>query len=1248
MSTGSYLLAPMELNALMINTQVLTLPFRRWRTQYTNLTKFISPIPGAFQGEISTTFNSNPSNKGIYLHWSVPKSLRQGVAEGANASPVFPMLPNRWLVVRFYGNPAQRQAKAWIIESDCPNNDATYGPTDSTLYMVDPNIVNAWIASASPTRQTMGQQLVSPGSSANASTLYTVFLGKPFDLAGWTEQGISQQFLQAVAPGNSEFTAYQPNVGNIFSFHDRVQNDSGVTENMPLSYFVAGWYSNPSVDPMNGWVSTGTTEAYHSLVSQLGWQIAPNASVQANALICHSLVYNIVWQNSALPTQQIQTVTDLHVAIGNNVIDAFQNMVNQQLTDAEAADPTLAPKLAGFPDISHMLEAFMYDMVYLLDQPGGAAKLQNRIIQEWFGPKQGGYTWTITSEGSTSLAPTDQAALAAEIQLELPWLTQLNATQQQYDTTYQQLSQAQRDLYGVWFKYQTWKQIASFAKPPGVTEAQFIAALDPSNTTSLPYKVQQLSTQLSALAAQLPQPTYLTPTDTPETALQNGIDAFMQIKRNAGTLSATRFLKPLNQPNHWMPNDPVVLITGAHNTQTVLSTTLLPVRVDGQTITAFTDPSKGTVSASNLGPALPPLSNSNLPASISALYLEAFLLDPVNAPSISSLIPGSTVSEVQNLINAHAPANYIGTLPALAMQNWTQPWNPLYFEWKVKFLPIGPTDNGGAANWTFDGTDYHYVGAVPSAPQNYDVGGRSILTSQISSVFKDRLQQYITANPNNAAFAEIEALLDSSNWDFLAQSFTGFNRFLSELQETSNRTPYVDTINGNTVDLPTLIGPQTSVLPLVPSTTAQTFQGLRRGQMYVQQIIIYDAFGQVLNVVESSGTGLKSYMNFHPILGPEFTPDQFIQNQNTFRFVQLPPRFLQPARLNFDLVDVTTPSKLVTVDPTANPVAGWLLPNHLENGISLYSNSGQSLGTIVLRVGANGAKSVSWEAPPHNSIQNPNDIGTVAPLLGQWYTALQAAGVDAFEAFLDAIDQTLWTVDPLGARTDQNLSVLIGRPLALVRATLQFQFQGAPNRDQNWSATFNTSTPSYTQELFQIRLGEQELRDDGLIGYYLNQNYNTFNNVYTPDGSSDPYLDPITTGNYISLPFDGSTKADVMLLLDPRAAVNAVTGIFPVHSLVLPNTFVDPVLSNMEIAFRIAPLLTELLSNPDVSATDTVPNAIQLPTPAEQNGTWSWWEMNQTTPVEMALKQVGDEADLTDTPKTLRDGYLQLAIDIES
>jgi hypothetical protein len=294
---------------------------------------------------------------------------------------------------------------------------------------------------------------------------------------------------------------------------------------------------------------------------------------------------------------------------------------------------------------------------------------------------------------------------------------------------------------------------------------------------------------------------------------------------------------------------------------------------------------------------------------------------------------------------------------------------------------------------------------------------------------------------------------------------------------------------------------------------------------------------------------------------------------------------------------------------------------------------------------------VKWLAAPDvvNPITDPSQISN--PHLRAALSALNnvndgrtdAERAAAFLALYQSIDETLWMVDPPGGQGDHDLAVLIGRPLAMVRAQLQFELFGRPAVNQSWRDTLVNADAGLTTFTFPIRLGSTELLDDGLIGYFgtpstdphIGDTYTTFNAVHPSANATSPYVKAVAPGNYLELPFDypAYTTKNLTLLLDPHAKVHATTGILPTAKLKLPAQFYAAALARIAVTFRTGPVLTQ-------------PDTVRLPFPAEQHGTWAWirrtgigdtdWEID---PIIAANAQ----ARLEDTPPHLIEGWLQFS-----
>ncbi|MFE6799209.1 hypothetical protein [Paenibacillus chitinolyticus] len=1294
---NSTLLVPIEVSALAVNAYVwANQPFRRWEHNYNQVKSFGSSEPDPT--DRGGGFAGNPDDHtGVYVHWTLPDALKHGVQNPVTRRVEFPLVPNRWLIVRFAGTSAGRVSKVYLVESDAP------GGTGSAAYVFDPAVIEAWKGSKDPVRREAGGRL--GGSGAQIADV----LGQVFDLSGWTEKGIEQLFVKAVAPGNPLFSAFQSHCSQVFSFRDPLDD---AEPECAVSYLVAGWYSNHEEDPLQKCQSakpsgSSPADAYKRQLAAFLWTVADSAPAVKGpggdappgdasagdgkaapdgdvpqASLYHGMVLGVKWSRAgALPTVKDKYKDPggkgIHVAVGNTSADAFKAMIERQLNDrAKNGDAKAQQLLAKMPNAAGLLEAFQYDMLHLLDQPSGWDLLDLRIRQEWFGSKPGGYRWTVVD------AESDRPDSLGERPPE-QWLTALNGTQAALDDKLSEWKAARRRLYDTWWKRGKYESYPVFARPDGMTEDQFAKALSaendpsydpskpegPDNIPSLPRKIMDLFGEIGSLAGQgVPRPAE-GDGRTPEEALAAGIEAFERTKRTQGELDADRKLKPVAGPRYWRAGDPVVFISGAGSTGRISGPDRpLPCRLPAQIVDGIVVSGTDSVTADELTAALPklPLTPPELASALQGDYIppdtalqlagavglllaEFFLLDPDNAPAISASHPAVT----REIIAEHDPAHFQGVLPAFVPGGWQQPWNPLQLKWVADWYPIGH------ANWTFDGTDYRYDGKA-SGSNDRQIGGDILLTPQTSFLFRDRLKKLVRTSPSGAEDTD-EALLnqlddliaDIDGWDFISQSLGGFGSQLAVRDTRVNRSPDPGLTftfkDGGQKTLADLIGDDYHDLPYIRSTgDTIDFQGVRQGQFYFAYLALYDTFGQVLEVIGDSGLSRSDV--FEPILSEGLVPDAPIEAQNAQRFIQLPPRPNQHVRLEFRLVDARDAGRFADLDSAANPVAGWLLPNHLNGSVSVYDAQGGAVGDVGLITGRDGVKRVHLFYAPTGAYGNFADIEKGAPELAKMLQSLTAADKDAFGRFLEVIDASLWTIDPLTASSDRNVSVLAGRPLALVRANLKLALDGPAARATGWAATFSPPPSDFTGNDYEVRLGDTEIRKDGLIGYFLDGAYDRFNSVHPLEAGEEAadYVRPIGPGNYFSLRFDGTRQAEVMLLLDPRASVHAVTGIVPVQALELPARFTDPVLSALNLQFRTGPILTVLQPAPDKTAEgeNGPAGVITLPVPSDNGGRWEWLEPQSREGglpafLTYALAEIDQQARLNSRSLSLREGTLQ-------
>jgi hypothetical protein len=254
--------------------------------------------------------------------------------------------------------------------------------------------------------------------------------------------------------------------------------------------------------------------------------------------------------------------------------------------------------------------------------------------------------------------------------------------------------------------------------------------------------------------------------------------------------------------------------------------------------------------------------------------------------------------------------------------------------------------------------------------------------------------------------------------------------------------------------------------------------------------------------------------------------------------------------------------------------------------------------------------------------------------------ALSQTDPATFTTMLAAIDETLWTTVPMDAVFDQNLAVLVGRPLALVCAQLQLLLDGAPDLDPSWQFVGNAQTPAITGYQFPIQLGNLTQQDDGLIGYFAGGDYTVFNIVAAAGAAPSSYLRTIgVDGNYLYLPFDGTTSVQLSLLVDPRAPVHASTGILPVAQLAVPPALASAALARIVIDLPIHGVLTDKR----IAAGKDAKTTILVPAPNESSGTWTWLENDEGTWTSYAVTPDDASARLSTVPPVLRRGYLRLS-----
>jgi hypothetical protein len=599
-------------------------------------------------------------------------------------------------------------------------------------------------------------------------------------------------------------------------------------------------------------------------------------------------------------------------------------------------------------------------------------------------------------------------------------------------------------------------------------------------------------------------------------------------------------------------------------------------------------------------------------------------------------------------------------------------------------------------HWKFDGTDYVWKGPTEAIKDDFSLSdsqiqaqGRTFITPQLAFTYAAQLREYVEKQKERDP--KLATLLNSvpefEKQDMLSQRLSGLLGMMVErgYRQTLRPVGEIAKILDQNHPAPPLPFPNATVTSLA----ILDFAPMSAVFLVVNKLAVTDTFGRRVDVTMSNynacpdGKNVDQY--FYPFTGRGLTPLKWPErmpisrrpdpgngksNNATERMLQLPPRFHQDSQLLFRLISNEGRNENIHLAAGANPVCGWIVPNHLDRSLALYAPDGSAWGELFLSLRHDPGPPLReklvpvWQPDPINP-NAPKDLDAIpnAYVRGLLQTLIGRASTDggqAFNAFLRSIDETMWTVDPRGHRQDQNLAVLVGRPLAIVRAEMALRLRGLPYTNQDWPHTFvnpdfnNSAKPHAigTQNggvfnyVWPVRLGSATLTDDGLIGYFIDdpsdtaRNFAAFNCINPPDTPSDFVRTIGDPGSYPMLrPVDDSVAAwdprqnqvaRLTMLVDPRCRVHAFTGLLPVLDLEVPDEFVTEALQKISFLFRVGPLLTS-------------PQEIRAPLPYGVRGVWSWFD--KLTNASSSVLAVDDAAALPALPQAAKEGWLNFKPD---
>ncbi|HTJ28908.1 MAG TPA: hypothetical protein VL346_00310, partial [Acidobacteriaceae bacterium] len=648
-----------------------------------------------------------------------------------------------------------------------------------------------------------------------------------------------------------------------------------------------------------------------------------------------------------------------------------------------------------------------------------------------------------------------------------------------------------------------------------------------------------------------------------------------------------------------------------------------------------------------------------------------------------------------------ANSGFVGVLPsAVAVTMPRQPWAPIHLDWEVEYIP----STNGVDDWTLDENDFTPVmsnlpsldPASATTSQNVTLKGRAHLTAGVADTVAAAVRQSLTQaalsggsgsiDPGKremflSTYAqqimttvqkislEFKAPVASTGGTSSGDGVSAIDR--SELDDIASALENMDVLCGALDAFHQqlrggLMGDGATV-PAAGQGAPNPFFPMRAGFMKVVRLRLVDCFGQTLDL---AGSGDQSAAT--PQLVNASIPMEMDGKPN---LQMLPPRFTSPSRLWLRFSDASgasnTDGTAVQANTSVSPICGFVLPNHLDGALEFFDASGKNEG--VLRPDA--AAGIVWEdAPglpstvgqtPERAIASQFSAGIARGLL-DWGTAdaeLNGGREDALSAFLRIIDSTLWSVDPFGHHGDEHLSLLIGHPVAVVRASVRLEVQEPVTLDV------------VNKIALPLRLGALKHWQDGLLGYFINDDYRTF---YCSDASvagfarevgpgqgflqqinavdnyyqqfADDLGSDVTSGTSDAPPAQGrapvthpyvndsgvmtvrpNQEIRLTLLVEPQALVHGTAGLLPRKDIGFRRSWIATGLANISPTFRFGPVLAD-------------PKTIKMPIAVESFGSWSWDHRTSITAWgEDPVVNATQDAILPIDPVSATEGWLRLA-----
>ena len=825
------------------------------------------------------------NRRGVYLHWTIPRLYRSGVAaaggDAANGTsmrearaargladgdktkvdktvPTFPKLPTRWLVIRYIHDmttvvPAEarsavKQFTAWVIESDRLRELEKIDVKTDLQIDVSP-FISAEDGGVSVAKQA------------------EVFIGNKEPIETWKER-----YKQPKGPGNQPkakflknfslltssnqlFADYQPHNSNVFSMLDNFQ----YAENKYLtaakaSYYIVGWHSEESDDifvgPLRGDEALQRRKRLELLKLKIKMAKDKDSdkvfsdwlqSTMPTRIVCHGAMYQVNWnvnkKPDKVPADEHCTYLNraLPLAIGTTPLDA--------LTTYARAFRKIDPPGSTPRQLEEWITKLEHHL--LARDDGVEAQQQAKdLLYNWnYLRVDGGQNWHAAAMGEN-----DQPLAPPEV---LGNLRELNIRQELLDGVQRTTARLRWQLFAEW-----WRLVSDPDKRrPGSVD-----------------RVNALQQRIDALKLRQD-------------------DCERRIRALAGPAARDRKVEPGARPTFYQQRDPTLLVGGIRSGWQHDYLDDLLIRLESQTVgnpvQKPTAEDKDPVWDNFETVVAPKLPRKVLPA-VRRLVSEFIALRPEAEKE-----PGLSDNQQMPLFHdqiAYQDEKNIELGPWRDRWDNTQPWFPLFLEWEVEYHHI-PKDlwqleqlrsrtlKSERLRYGIDSkTDLQAT--LKASPDRQVIEGRVLILPQPSFSLEAKIKQLFADTPSSILDKDGKTFPNKDDREkltrelhklaFLSAPLAGLTSYLTTVLQgnhikpnlrdgsTGLVTPITDALRPEdgfkekqiqAIDVQTDNTPfGTSIKP--PSGEHPLFKPVTHGQFRFTRLNIIDKFGQAIHAID--------------------------------------------------------------------------------------------------------------------------------------------------------------------------------------------------------------------------------------------------------------------------------------------------------------------------------------------------------------------------------------------------------------